>query len=90
MTAQADQTDGAVANDLNEAVTEWTAAYTQAGSLTVQLNVNNAQLQVGMSSTQVQQALQQGQVVDIITYYNQVSAAAKSKRFASAGMKRAS
>lgn len=78
-----------VANDLNEAVTEWTAAYTQAGPLTVQLNVNNAQLQVGMSSTQVQQTLQQGQTVDIITYYNQVSAVAKARRLQT-NLKRAS
>ena len=78
-----------VANDLNEAVTEWTAAYTQAGALTVQLDVNNAQLQLGMSSAQVQQALQQGQTVDIITYYNQVSAAARAKRFSQANLLRA-
>ncbi|WP_315833078.1 hypothetical protein [Bradyrhizobium prioriisuperbiae] len=80
----------AVANDLNEAVTEWTAAYTQAGALTVQLNVSNAQLQVGMSSAQVQQTLQQGQTVDIITYYNQVSAVAKARRLAQTNLKRAS
>jgi phage host-nuclease inhibitor protein Gam len=80
----------AVANDLNDAVTEWNAAYTQAGALTVQLKVNNAPLQLGMSSTQVQQTLGQGQVVDIITYYNQVSAAAKAKRFAPQSMRRAS
>jgi hypothetical protein len=80
----------AVTTDLNDAVTEWNAAYAQAGALTVQLNVNNAPLTVGMSSDQVQQAFGNGQVVDVITYYNQVSAAAKIRRRAPHRMKLAS
>jgi hypothetical protein len=70
----------AVADDLDGAIFEWNAACAQAGALTVQINVNNAPLQVGMSLTQVQQALGQGRAVDIITYCNQVSAMAKARR----------
>ena len=80
----------AVAKDLNEAVTEWNAAYAQAGALTVQLNVNNAQLQLGMSSSTVQQTLRTGHTVDIITYYNMVSAAGKARRHASPQLRLAS
>jgi hypothetical protein len=72
-----------VTEELNEAVTEWSAACAQAGALTVQLHVNNARLQVGMPQAMVQQALQNGQTLDIITYCNQVSAAAKARRRAS-------
>jgi DNA repair exonuclease SbcCD ATPase subunit len=66
----------AVANDLNQAVTEWNAAYAQAGSLALQLNVNNAQLQLGMSSSDVQAAMATGQTMDIIDYYNSAPAVA--------------
>jgi hypothetical protein len=64
-----------VANDISNALTEWNAAYAQAGALTLQLQVNNAQLKPGMSQTEVQQALQQGQAVDVISYFNQIGAA---------------
>jgi hypothetical protein len=66
----------AVANDLNQAVTEWNTAYAQAGSLALQLNVNNAQLQLGMSSSDVQAAMATGQTMDIIDYYNSAPAVA--------------
>ena len=66
----------AVINDLNDAVTEWNAAYTQAGTLQLDLNVNDAQLQLGMSSSQVQATLATGQVISIIQYYNQLQAQA--------------
>lgn len=59
-----------VVTDLNAAATEWTAAYNQAGELNIQINVNTAQLQYGMSSSEVQTALAGGQTMDIITYYN--------------------
>jgi hypothetical protein len=36
--------------------------------------VNTAQLQVGMSQTDVQSALAGGQTVDLITYFNQRAA----------------
>ncbi len=65
----------AVANDVADAIQEWDAAYEQAGSLVLDLQVNNASLEYGMSSSQVGSTLAQGQTVDIITYYNQVSAA---------------
>jgi TolA-binding protein len=60
----------AVLNDINGAITEWDAAYEQAGSLILTLQVNDAQLDIGMSTTQVQAALAQGNTVGIIQYYN--------------------
>jgi len=39
----------AVVSDLDDAIVEWAAAYKQAGDLHLELNVNNAQLEVGMS-----------------------------------------
>jgi phage host-nuclease inhibitor protein Gam len=66
----------AVANDLSDAVTEWNAAYTQAGALYLDLNVNNAQLQIGMSSSQVQSKLATGSTVNILQYYNNLQAQA--------------
>jgi len=64
----------AVLNDLNDAISEWNATYTQAGNLHLDLQVNNAQLQVGMSSSQVQEALANGQTISIIEYYNKIAA----------------
>lgn len=63
---------GAVVGDLHDAITQWTAAYAQAGALAITLQVNNAQLQPGMSSADVQQALAGGQTMDIIEYYNSI------------------
>ncbi|HEY9402753.1 MAG TPA: hypothetical protein VIQ24_08655 [Pyrinomonadaceae bacterium] len=63
---------GAVVSDLNDAITQWTAAYAQAGALAITLQVNNAQLQPGMSSADVQQAMAGGQTMDIIQYYNSI------------------
>lgn len=60
----------AVVNDLNDAVQEWDAAYAQAGALHLDLQVNNAQLELGMSSGDVQVALGSGQTLGIIQYYN--------------------
>ncbi|MFK3968841.1 hypothetical protein ACI2KT_35405 [Ensifer adhaerens] len=62
----------AVLNEVNDAITEWNAAYNQAGELTLDLQVNNAQLQLGMSSEDVQTALSKGQTANIIEYYNQI------------------
>ncbi|WP_205417425.1 hypothetical protein [Trinickia diaoshuihuensis] len=64
----------AVLTDLNGAAEEWEAADTQAASLVLTLNVNNAQLQIGMSQNQVQSALAGGQTYDVITYFNQIAA----------------
>ncbi|WP_445354501.1 enterotoxin (HBL) [Microbulbifer sp. EKSA008] len=60
----------AVINDLNEAVAEWNDAYSQAGSLFIELNVNNADLKIGMSSEQVKSAFSVGSTVGVIQYYN--------------------
>ena len=62
----------AVVSDLEDASTEWCMAYKQAGDLHLELNVNNAQLTVGMSSEDVQAVLAKGTAVDIIQYYNQL------------------
>ena len=62
----------AVVSDLEDASTEWCMAYKQAGDLHLELNVNNAQLTVGMSSADVQAVLAKGTAVDIIQYYNQL------------------
>jgi predicted nucleic acid-binding Zn-ribbon protein len=62
----------AVQTDLTEAGQEWRAATTQAGSLAIEVNVNNAQLSFGLASSQVEAQLATGTVVDVITYYNQV------------------
>lgn len=63
---------GNVVTELDDAITEWAAAYKQAGDLHLDLNVNNAQLTVGMSSADVQAAAAKGSTVNIITYYNEV------------------
>ena len=62
----------AVASELDDAVAEWSAAYKQAGDLHLDLNVNSAQLQIGMNQDQVKAATAAAPTVDIITYYNQV------------------
>ena len=62
----------AVASELDDAIAEWSAAYKQAGDLHLDLNVNSAQLQIGMSQDQVKAATAAAPTVDIITYYNQV------------------
>ncbi|AOJ43555.1 enterotoxin (HBL) [Burkholderia sp. AU33423] len=63
----------AVANDLDQAITAWTAAYNQAGSLIIDINVNNAQLSPGMSEQEVQTALAAGRTTDLVTYFNQAA-----------------
>ncbi|HWA82160.1 MAG TPA: hypothetical protein VG820_01910 [Fimbriimonadaceae bacterium] len=63
----------AVVNDINDAISEWTAAYAQAGALYLDLNVNNAQLGVGMSSSEVQSRLASGVSTSIIEYFNSLS-----------------
>jgi phage host-nuclease inhibitor protein Gam len=68
----------AVVNDVTGAITEWNEAYAQAGSLTLDLQVTDAQLQVGMSQSQVQAALAGSQTTSIIAYYNRVSAIRKA------------
>lgn len=63
----------AVLNDVNEAISEWNDSYAQAGSLQLDLQVNNANLEYGMTSAQVQSAMAGAKTVDLITYYNQLS-----------------
>ena len=63
----------AVANDLDQAIAAWTAAYNQAGSLIIDINVNNAQLSPGMSEQEVQTALAAGRTTDLVTYFNQAA-----------------
>ncbi len=65
----------AVKRDLEKAQEEWDAAVAQAGALHLDLQVNPAQLKLGMSQEAVQEALAKKQPVPIITYYNQVGTA---------------
>jgi hypothetical protein len=65
----------AVLDDLATAIQEWEAAFTQAGSLKLDLQVNPAPLQLGMSSHEVQTTLAAGQAISIIEYFNQVAVA---------------
>tara|TARA_B110000902_G_scaffold37769_1_gene39939 strand:+ start:9548 stop:10741 length:1194 start_codon:yes stop_codon:yes gene_type:complete len=61
-----------VVAEMDDAIAEWAAAYKQAGDLHIDLNVNDAQLEVGMSAADVQAAASQGKTQSIITYYNEV------------------
>lgn len=72
-TAMADEKGtnfNAVLNDLKDAINEWNAAYAQAGALHLDLQVNNAPLKVGMSDSEVQAAINNGQNVGVMNYYN--------------------
>ena len=62
----------AVLQDLQDARTEWSSAFNQAGSLALNIQVNNAQLQLGMSSADVKSALAAGKVQDVVSYFNSV------------------
>ena len=72
MTDTSSENFTAVVNDVTDAINEWTLAYNQAGSLTLDLQVNNAQLQLGMTPNQVQSALSGSQTIGIIQYYNTI------------------
>jgi chromosome segregation ATPase len=72
----------AVLLDLLGAQTEWQATDAQAAGLVVNLQVNNAQLQVGMSQSTVGQTLQGGQVMSLIQYFNSVTPAGLARRAA--------
>ena len=64
----------AVAADLQQAGAEWTAVYTQAGALEIDLQVNDANLTVGMSAAEVSSALAAGKVwTNPIEYFNSFS-----------------
>lgn len=69
-----------VVTDIQAAQTEWSAAYAQAGSLKLDIQVNNAQLKYGLSSAQVGEALAKGQTMDVVTYYNTQSGLLLAKR----------
>ncbi|HWQ89719.1 MAG TPA: hypothetical protein VN374_07085 [Desulfitobacteriaceae bacterium] len=62
-----------VQDDLTSATNEWNAAYKQAGDLHLDLNVNNAQVELGMSSDQVKAAMQTGKTMNVMEFYNQVA-----------------
>lgn len=62
----------AVVSELDDAMTQWAAAYKQSGDLHLELNVNSAQLQVGMTQNQILAATGAAPTVDIIKYYNQI------------------
>jgi hypothetical protein len=64
----------AVAADLTQAAADWQTSYGLASALSIQLNVNNAMLSVGMTSNQVSAALSAGQVMGVMDYYNRSAA----------------
>ncbi|HEX5712395.1 MAG TPA: hypothetical protein VFX85_03680 [Solirubrobacterales bacterium] len=64
----------AVLADLEQAVVEWRTVSAEAGSLVVDLQVNDAELEFGMSPAELQAALAGGQTLGIIEYFNQVGA----------------
>ena len=70
---QAAIADQQAPNYQDQAIAAWTAAYNQAGSLIIDINVNNAQLSPGMSQQEVQTALAAGQTTDLVTYFNQAA-----------------
>ncbi|MBI5523656.1 MAG: hypothetical protein HY910_13595 [Desulfarculus sp.] len=68
----------AVLHDLQGAQTEWQATEAQAASMVLNLQVNNANLQIGMSQSSVASALQGGTVMPLIQYFNSVGLAKKA------------
>ncbi|ACL04453.1 conserved hypothetical protein [Desulfatibacillum aliphaticivorans] len=68
----------AVLKDLQGAQSEWQSADSLAASLVLDLQVNNAQLQIGMSQSTVGSTLQGGQVMDVIQYFNSIGLIAKA------------
>lgn len=63
----------AVKTDIDDAKEEWDAAMAQAGALHLDLNVNPAQLELGMSESEVREALGKKEAVPLIEYYNQLA-----------------
>jgi chromosome segregation ATPase len=63
-------------DELRQAQGAWNDAYTQAGDLHLDLQVNNAAIEPGMTSEQVQAAMAGGDTMGVIEYYNQVGRAA--------------
>ena len=61
-----------VVSELTDAAKEWDAAYQQAGGLHLDLNVNDAVLQVGMTQDEIKSAVAAANTTDIIAYYNKV------------------
>ncbi len=70
----------AVVSELEDAMTEWAAAYKQSGDLHLELNVNSAQLEVGMTQDQILAATGAAPTVDIIKYYNQLQNTSTARR----------
>ena len=60
--------------DINEALTEWNKAYVQAVNLFIPISYTNAEIQVGMSSEEVQAAMQTSTTIPITDYYALVTA----------------
>jgi hypothetical protein len=63
-----------VLDDIDDATNTWNVFYNAAGTLEIDAKVNNAELKVGMTSSEVQSALAGGREMDIIDYFNEVGA----------------
>jgi hypothetical protein len=80
-TADASSADfQAVVDDLTGAAGEWTDAYAQAGTLFLNLQVNTAPLQVGMSRSELQAAMATGETMSVIDYWNRVGVRGQSSQ----------
>ena len=60
-----------VLTDISNAASDWNDANLLAGLLNINIEVNTASLQIGMSETDVQNALSNGQTMSFIDYCNQ-------------------
>lgn len=61
-----------VANDLDQATTLWNEAFDQARSLHLDVQVSTADVETGMSSSQIQSAVTTGTNIGLIKYLNHV------------------
>ena len=59
-----------VCEDLENAQTEWNNVYMQASLLNIDIYINDAQLEAGMSQSEIESATQNGKTVTIFEYYN--------------------
>ena len=66
-----------ILEDLTQASKYWEQAYSDAGDLEITLSHNDGNFEIGMTQEQVQKAADNGNVVDIVSYFNDQSQAGK-------------
>jgi hypothetical protein len=62
--------DQDIVEDLTLANDCWQKAYNDAGSLTINLDHSDAEIDIGMNEHDIKKAYQSSNVVDIVTYFN--------------------